>query len=105
MRVREGLYSAHQNFVAALYKHAVYRFIQTMNTTNYTTTLSAGTSNGSEGWPTMSVSRRDAVWLLAGFGFGALTTMGFVLACSRCRRHRRRRDNTESSEGDDEDTL
>ncbi len=68
-----------------------------MNTTNYTTTLSAGTSDGSEGWPTISVSWRDAVWLSAGFGFGALTTMCLVVACSRCRRHRRK-NNTESDE-------
>ena len=80
-----------------------------MNTTNYTTALSAGTSNGSEGWPTISVSWRDAVWLSAGFGFGSLTTMCLVLACSRCRRHRRRGNNTESNAennaGSDEDML
>ena len=71
-----------------------------MNTTNYTSALSTGSSegsNGSKGWPAISVSWRDAVWLSAGFGFGALTTMCLVLACRRCRRHRRRGGNPAES--------
>lgn len=82
-----------------------------MNTTNYTSALSAGTSDGSEGWPTISVSWRDAVWLSAGFGFGALTTMCLVVACSRCRRRGRQRrggnseSNAENNAEGDEDIL
>ena len=68
-----------------------------MNRTNYTTALSAGTSEGSEGWPTISVSRRDAVWLSAGFGFGLLSTMCLMVVCRRCRRQRRRGNNTGSN--------
>lgn len=76
-----------------------------MNTTNYTGShagaLSAGASGG---WPTISVSWRDAVWLSAGFGFGSLGTMCLVVACSRCRR-RKRGNDAESHEESHADML